>query len=126
MRIKLVVISLFVIFGASLFYWYQIRPAQIKHDCSWVKMHSDAIPARVGMNEEELKAKGMIKSCPPETDYHTGIIQPLSDPFNGLACRMNNQDIIDKNKPQKYVPAKDWTRKATKDEYAFCLHDKGL
>jgi hypothetical protein len=109
------------------FYWYSIRPAQIKQACSWVKKHSNAIPARKGMTEDELKTKGMLKNCPPIPDPDNssgrGVFQGR---FDILDCMVENEKIIEKYKPRKYVPAKDWYVKATKEEYTFCLHDKGL
>lgn len=35
-RIFLILLVLFLISG--WFYWFQFRPAQIKHDCSWVQI----------------------------------------------------------------------------------------
>lgn len=114
--------------GPFLFYWYQLRPAAIKHECSWVKKHTDAIPAKVGMTEEQLKEKGMIKTCPPfpTNNPNSSAFDALSDPNNAISCIYNNDDVINANRQQKYVPAKDWYEAATKEEYAFCLHDKGL
>ena len=54
--------------GSLLFYWYQVRPSQIKHECSWVKMHDEAKPGRPAMTKEQLIAKGIIRSCQKEID----------------------------------------------------------
>lgn len=35
-----------VLFLASAFYWFEIRPAKIRHDCSWRKEHIADIPAQ--------------------------------------------------------------------------------
>lgn len=129
MKKHFIVVVLLVIvigIGSVLFYWYQIRPAHIHHDCSWVKMHTDAVPAKIGLTEEQLKAKGLINKCIPEPTHSPG-----TDPFSisdnySPWCDISNQQIMDKNKPQKYVPAKDWYEKASQEEYQFCLHDKGL
>ena len=131
---KIFLITFFAFFlllvGSLLFSWYQIRPAQIKHECSWVKMHSDAIPAKVGLTEGELKIKGLIIACVPEPTRTPGIIPTfglsgLSDHYSPW-CDINNREVIDKYKPQKFVPARDWYKPATKEEYNFCLHDHGL
>ena len=53
---------------AGWFYWFAYRPARIKHDCSWVKRHKNAIPARPAMTVEELKAKEIIVDCDKETE----------------------------------------------------------
>lgn len=33
---KVISILLFVILGAFLFYWFQLRPAEIKHECAQI------------------------------------------------------------------------------------------
>ncbi|OGC68474.1 hypothetical protein A2415_00020 [candidate division WWE3 bacterium RIFOXYC1_FULL_39_7] len=115
--IVITIIGLLLVGG--LFYWFQFRPTKIKHGCSWVKMHSDAIPARDGMTEGELKEKGLLKTCPSPPPS-------LLDQYISNKCEVQNQDIIDANKHQEYVPAKDWYREATPQEYSFCLHDRGM
>lgn len=98
-------------------------------------MHTDAIPAKAGLTEEQLKEKGMLRVCPtpkptPATTgkngNFTGLFQPLSDPNNPVACTNRNTEIINANKPQEYVPAKDWYREASPQEYSFCTHSNGL
>lgn len=122
-KISLIILILFTIFG--FFYWFQIRPAQIKHDCSWVKVVEKAIPAQPGISEAELLEKGIIKDCsilptaPPEARL------TLLNRYRA-GCELNNREIIDKNMAKPAVPAKEWWRKATENEYRFCLHDKGL
>lgn len=41
MKYKKILILFFIIVGALLFYWYELRPAQIRHDCSWVQHKED-------------------------------------------------------------------------------------
>ena len=89
-------------------------------------MHTDAIPEKVGMTEEQLKENGMIKTCPPQIPYTPGVFISLSDPRSYDGCMDRNRDIINANLPQKYVPAKDWYQAANSQQYSFCLHDKGL
>lgn len=110
----LVLIALVILLEIFSFYWFQIRPAKIKHDCSWVKKHSDATPAKRGLTKEDLQEVGLLQDC----DH-------LSE-VEKLVCSYQNAKTIDENKPQKSTPAKDWWIKATKEEYQFCLHDKGL
>lgn len=69
-KISLITLISFTIFG--FFYWFQIRPAQIKHDCSWIEVHEKAIPASLGVTVEEVEAskkdhpecKGLTLSVP--------------------------------------------------------------
>lgn len=107
-RLKIGSVLLLVLIVGGLFYWYEIRPAKIKHDCSWVKRHSDAIPAVVGMTEEE-KQESIKRTQACEAQGR-------------LFC-FEFHDNWD-SKPA--VPAKDWWEPADEDEYKFCLHDKGL
>lgn len=117
--------SLFILFVLSLlFYWFQWRPSKIKQDCSWVKHHTDAIQAREGLTESQLKEKGMLVDCPLQTQQEG--VQLFELYKNTPNCYFENRRTIELNKPIWYVPAKDWWEKATKDEYTFCLHDKGL
>lgn len=128
------------------FYWLQIRPAQIKHDCSWTKMHSNAIPGRPAMTREELESKGIIRTCNNEFELLHKMVptynEDTDNPFalntnysfqqrqiiwNATSCREDGDKVIAEYKNEKKaVPTKDWYEKATKDEYTFCLHDKGL
>jgi len=152
--ISIVFLFLFICsMGGLLFYWYQIRPAQIRHDCSWVKHHSGAVPARPALTKEELIAKGIIRSCKaeiealykvmPSATYELGDnnvhATPLStidgkframsdDPlWEATSCIEDGNKVIAEYKsPRIAIPAKVWHEKADEDEYRFCLHDNGL
>ncbi|MDO8570570.1 MAG: hypothetical protein Q7R97_03215 [Candidatus Daviesbacteria bacterium] len=128
-RILLTLLIFFLISG--WFYWFQFRPSQIRHDCSWVKHTTDAIPAKPAMNEEELKVKELIKTCTKdETNQKTTGYQSI---FSGTGitqyyeCDRRNKNTIEEYKTARpTVSAKDWWRAALPAEYQFCLHDKGL
>lgn len=126
----ILLLSLITLIG--LFYWFQIRPTQIKHDCSWVKKHSDSIPAKQGLTVEQLRAKGLIKNCSSDSNEKLDINAFLDNKQlfgtrrKEILCQYDNSEIIKNNKSQKYIPSKDWFVKASKEEYQFCLHDKGL
>lgn len=143
-------LAIIVILGicSFLFYWYQIRPSQIKHECSWIKRHANAIPGRSAMTRAELEAKGIIRTCKedyalvkklaPNFDLDNDVVQPYfgnSDYtmkqtqaiWDARSCREDSDKVINEYKnPIKPVSAKDWYEAADKDEYTFCLHDKGL
>ncbi len=117
-------LSIVLIMG-GLFYWFQFRPAQIKHDCSWVKQISWAKPAEPAMTEAQLKLKGMLEDCSKWDFIKT---RPNSS-LSGLQdyCESDNKRKVEEYKNGKpEVPAKEWWRKAKTEEYQFCLHDKGL
>lgn len=130
MKNKIIYIFSALAFGLLLFYWFQLRPAQIKHECSWVKHHRDAIPEKKGKTEAQLKEEGQLKVCPtlqPNRDSLSGnFLDMMNNRRSSIYCESDNQDIIKKYSPQKYTPAKDWQEKATDKEYKFCLRDKGL
>lgn len=129
------------------FYWYQVRPTVIKHNCSWVKMHSDAKPGRPAMTQAELEAKGIIRTCKnefalahklaPNYDMSSNIEPPLFDKslsfeqihaiWNAMDCRQDGDRVIAEYKnPINPVSAKDWYEPAATEQYQFCLHDNGL
>jgi hypothetical protein len=149
------IVILFILLATGLFYWYQWRPAQIKHQCSWVAMHSDAKPGRPALTKDQLLAMHKIRSCQneiaamkkedPTANYALGdmSVRPIFPSTNGglasLRALFNdpkytatsciadgNQVIAAYSKPIAPVPAKDWYEPSTKEQYNFCLHDKGL
>ncbi len=91
-------VCILLILAGGLFYWYEYRPAKIKHDCSWINRHSDPIIARDGKSKEE------IENCKKD---------------GGLFC-----DLFSESTPAQ--PAKDWWEQATLKEYNFCIHEKGF
>ncbi len=102
-RIFLILLTILLISG--WFYWFQFRPTQIKHDCSWIKRHIDAVPAQEAKTKEQ-KIKELGDRYNPNNPY---MMVGLSDePY----------------RPAQ--PAKDWWKPASPQEYSFCLHDKGL
>lgn len=125
-RVFLILIALLLLSG--WFYWFQFRPAQIKHDCSWVKHTNEAIPARPTMSEEELKAEGLIKNCSEEETK--GYKSIFENPYLSILkneCPRKNKQIIEEYKTARpAIPVKNWWVQADEYEYKFCLHDKGL
>lgn len=149
---KSYLIGTILLLFSGLFYWYQIHPAQIKHECSWVKQESEAKPAIPAMTKEQLIEKGIIRSCQTEIElarkvdpYSTyelgthkifarfspseGIIKSMFDDpiWEATSCIRDGDKIIaEYEKPREAVPAKEWYEKASDEQYKFCLHDKGL
>jgi hypothetical protein len=97
----------------SLFYWYQVRPASIKHDCSWVMVHED-MKSAVTQAEIDAETKKREIDCANSKDSWERLN------FCSLIKGITSQE------PHDAVPIKDYYRKASEDEYKFCLHDKGL
>ena len=42
---KLSILLIIIFVSGGWFYWFQLRPANIKHDCSWVPAHADPVTA---------------------------------------------------------------------------------
>ena len=117
-KLKLLLIS-------ALFYWFQYRPSRIKHDCSWIREYTEAIPYRPAMTEVELKDKGFLKDCSTNGNFDNWI----SKRAEGVRsiCESDNQRLIDEyGTDRPAVSANEWWRKARSEEYQFCLHDNGL
>lgn len=113
----IIVVLIGLVLLGSLFYWYQIRPANIKHDCSWVKVHNDVWP---GITQEEIDIdKKKLADCE--------LKHPNPNPNNIFKLNPNCPDFGHAlEKARDTVPASDYYRKASENEYKFCLHDKGL
>lgn len=130
MKKQKTLLTIFILLIVSaVFYWFQIRPSKIKHDCSWIAHHEDAVPERQAMTEEELREKGMLEDCdryPNYADPQGSVVQSL-EASRGRICRNNNQYKIEDYKNSKPAkPARDWYEASTDSEYKFCLRDKGL
>ncbi len=117
------------------FYWYQIRPTKIRHDCSWVKKQTNVIPFHPALSKKELEDKGMIKDCgsspapvtPSSSISFEFLLQVRRGAVYYQSCVEDNNKIIRKYiKKQEEIPTKDYWIGATQEQYKFCLHDKGL
>lgn len=133
-KIKVIfLIVLLLIITGGLFYWHSLRPAQIKHDCSWVTKTKPAIPYRAAMTLQQMKDDGMIEDCreyatPSGIDSMSQIFAEnrRSNIINPTCESDKKKRIAHYTKEQQAVPAKDYQERASKEEYSFCLHDKGL
>lgn len=128
---KLGLALIIMLIMGGLFYWFQVRPAQIKHDCSWVKQTSPYQPAQPPMNEVELLEKGLMEQCNPgeasSPSPSNMFIKPRLSLTIPRSCEEKNKRIIEAYKNGKpEIPSKEWWVQADEDEYKFCLHDKGL
>lgn len=97
-----------------LFFWFQIRPAEIRKECSAVEVHEDAKPADPGLTKEEAEVKK--EQCEKEN---------CSDGNGGGKICWPCASIQSKPATEA-ADAKDYSRQATEKEYEFCLHEKGL
>lgn len=41
MKYKKILVLLLIIVASFLFYWFELRPAKIRHDCSWIQHRDD-------------------------------------------------------------------------------------
>ncbi|TRZ50709.1 hypothetical protein D4R99_05605 [bacterium] len=102
-----------VIILLLLFYWFQYRPSQIKHSCSWVKEIVSYKPARPAMTEKELRENGKL-GCESSKSENS---------FLEYFCQ---ETIREYKTASPEVQASEYWRKASSSEYNFCLRDKGL
>lgn len=110
---KISILVILIIAIGGWFYWYGLRPAQIKHDCSWVKKHLDAITE---ITQEKYNA------CASRFSEETTPAVP-----NGLENSVRSFLIKEEcGEPRSAQPAKDWYEPAPSAYYTFCIHEKGL
>lgn len=105
----------------SLFYWYELRPSRIKHECSWVEYKVNAQPADPGITrEEEALSKERYEAC-IENDRKRN--PPVG---GGMRLIPDCEYPVAYKEPSLATLERTETREATEEEYRFCLRDKGL
>lgn len=111
---KNVVIVVIVISGL-LFYWFQLRPSNIKKSCSWI---TETIPADAGITKEQAEVnKKTYEECLASNWKCVRTKEQLNLGRIGL-----ERDGVERM-PQ---PETEETRDATKKEYDLCLRQNGL
>ena len=108
--LRLTIIMLIVAIFGGLFYWYELRPAQIKKDCSWVKQVRSA--QQEVTEAQAIESQKRYEECLKEKGNPTGLSK-----LGVCGYAIDRQD---------YVPESIYYRKASKTEYDFCVHSKGL
>jgi len=112
---KVFIILIILVMAMGYFYWKEYRPSQIKKECSWTKVVEAAQPEITA--EEAQQRKEEYEKCREQTenlDLHG------FEHLNRLAlCGTLIQE-------RDYIPEKTYYRKATEEEYIFCIHEKGL
>jgi len=104
---KYIILIVLIVLGLD-FYWHQVRPTWIMHECSWVK---EVNPATLdgGLYEQYLREKNVDLSY----SHYLQERKPSSLRMNGSTSTPVQ--------PEQVV-----SRHANKSEYDFCLHDNGL
>ena len=115
-NVSIIIICLSLFIVGSSFYWFQVRPSQIRRDCSWIKKHSDAV---VGVTQEE--ADRQKAECIERQN-----VNRESGALNDFYYELSIKGCEDMYKSITSQPAKDWYEKASEKDYEFCLHSKGL
>lgn len=136
-KIYSIIILLFiVIIGGGAFYWYEWRPAKIKHDCSWVKVVDPAVSEKPAITKNEaeesrrkyddcIKQNEEKASLEKSLDNYIKTGQNIRKPFfSDLFC----DNLLKQESPViPAIPERAWYRKEfDKDKYNFCIHEKGL
>jgi hypothetical protein len=103
------IVMLLLIVAAIPFYWYQVRPASIRHDCSWILDHHE---------KQQAITQSDINN---EIDKYCTSSSTMPSTFSKLNC-----DAAKSTQLKAEMPASDYYRKASENEYKFCLHERGL
>lgn len=123
---KVISISGFLIVLFLTFYWFQLRPAHIRQECSWVKRSSDFVPAVTQEQADKLNEE-CIKQH--EEDYNNYIQSGDKASLKNYVARKYREDgyeSICNTQPSLEKPEKEWYEPANQSEYQFCLHSRGL
>ena len=107
---KLSILLIVILIISGWFYWFQLRPAKIKHDCSWVPAHSDPVTAITQEEYNSCMEKNKGDKPQPAGGILGGVI------INSFPC----------DSPRSAQPAKNWWRPASVQQYNFCIHENGL
>lgn len=128
------IIVLAFVFG-SLFYWYELRPAKIKHDCSWYKVIDPAKPAKPAITKEDVQAsqkqsdeclKNVTKQS-TQTNPYSGLFDKSIEEMNEFYAKRDCEKLVKQEHEAILAkPENHWYREAKKTEYDFCLHEHGL
>ncbi|KKS53508.1 MAG: hypothetical protein UV20_C0050G0005 [Candidatus Magasanikbacteria bacterium GW2011_GWA2_42_32] len=124
-------LTILVISIAGAFYWFQLRPAEIKRACSWVEQQTEAIPEVTQVDIENAKiyfASCKIKYPDAESIYRgyqgvTGVIS-AAEWKAGRLCA--DHGTLAKGSPHPAIPSRTYYQEARPEEYNFCLHSRGL
>ena len=128
---KYIILIVLIFFGID-FYWYQIRPARIMHSCSWVKETLASIPMDPGITKEQAasnlasynKCRASYPQKPIESSSKSGGLNSLLDSVI-LPDQCDALNVKYKA-PTPAQPERIIYNPASKTQYDFCLHDKGL
>lgn len=122
-----------VLLLASWFYWFQLRPANIRHECSWINNIGTAVPAQPAITKQEAdNSMQQFNKCKSQfSEYRT-----WEDKLNEYRNHKTIHDVfgvdscwglIKKESPA--MPAKPegvWYSPANSDQYKFCIQSHGL
>jgi hypothetical protein len=110
--IFLICIFLLVIYLGM--YWFQFRPANIRHECSWIKVSTNFVPEVTQEQAYEINTKCLERKKNEVISTDSSLDRLFASLFT-----------CDK-KPSPAEPAKTWYRAAETSEYQFCIHSHGL
>lgn len=106
----IIIITLILILG--IFYWFQIRPTNIKKDCSWTK---EVLPADVGVTKEQAEVNKRIYDKCIASNWECTLPSGLG--------RVGLWRDSTERPPQ---PEREEISEATKNEYDSCLRKHGI
>lgn len=109
-----VLVILVLLVATSSFYWYELRPSEIRKECSWITDRKPDVLAVMEVTQEEADRKNAENKAKCESG-DSGFLHEI-------ICE---QVVV----PRTYKPAQqgeEYVRASTREEYATCLRHNGL
>jgi hypothetical protein len=112
-----------LILGGS-FYWFQLRPAEIKTECSWVPQYVAAVP---GVTQEQIDAQQTAyNNCVKKYPTKCGTGQVYLGSICHVAPQCAGMPTGYDEDPHAAVPAQTTYIPTDEATYTFCLQSHGL
>ncbi|MSU74594.1 hypothetical protein EXS57_02335 [Candidatus Kaiserbacteria bacterium] len=104
------------------FYWFQLRPAEIKRGCSWVEEQTEAIPevTQADIDQAKIDLADCKKTHPDPKDS----LETWAE-FNA-AVQCKDLAKLTAETPHPATPSRTYYEETSPAEYSFCLHSHGL
>ena len=125
-----IILFLSLIIGVSLaggaFYWFELRPIQIKKECSWVIDTKITVRSDPGQTQEAADEENKRLNAENKRQFPNGCsdINPRS--LDGALCRIGKNHNTATARPPQEEKTESYTRSATDSEYKECLRHNGL
>ena len=122
---KVAIISVVILGG--LFFWFQIRPAEIKKECSWVEKQTSAVAevTQAQADQAKIDLAACQKTYPNHKTIYDALI-PNNGGYQGMPSPECSALDLAAQGPHPAVPSRNYYVAADSAQYSFCLHSHGL